>query len=152
MPELNIYEVSASYLMISNYGEAIKETNFWESDHARAGYCYLSWNAGACRLLLPPMWESFLPDMSAAEYVIVSRGPWAPAGGHDALEILFEDHSDNPFVVHIGIEQTDRRLADDTSGFLFTVWMRGAEILRRPGHYRRVARLPWLKPWRSAKS
>lgn len=137
-------------LRIDNDGQSIRWTNYWDSPYAAAGVFFLTWNAGAGRLLLPPSAESMLSDMAAADYVIVSAGPWPAINKAQALEILFEDHGDSPFAIQIGPEQTDRMLpdGDQGGGFAVTVWTRaGGERLRLPGKYRKVDRLPCLQPW-----
>lgn len=136
-------------LAIKNAGQNIIETNYWDSEHARRGYCYLSWNAGAARLLLPDALKGELREMRGANCVIVSRGPWHEQGGREALELLFEDGSDSPYCLHLVAEQTDRLLPEDNQGggFVVTVWTRGGEKLRLPGKYRTVAAVPCLDPW-----
>lgn len=136
-------------LIIENKGQSIASTNYWDSEQARAGFCYLSWNAGAARLLMPDGLKSILREMRTAQYVIVSRGPWHEQGGRDALELLFEDGTDSPYCLHLVAEQTDRLLPEDNQGggFMVTVWTRGGEKLRLPGKYRRVASIPCLEPW-----
>lgn len=136
-------------LTISNKGQAVEHTNYWDSDHAKAGYCFLSWNAGAARLLLPDVLKPALKEMRSARYVIVSRGPWTEHGGRDALELLFEDNSDSPYCLHLVAEQTDRLLPEDNQGggFVVTVWTRGGEKLRVPGKYRTVPAIPCLEEW-----
>ena len=137
-------------LFIGNDGKAIAETNYWDSERAQKGFCYLSWNAGAGRLLLPDSQTVFLKDMQTAKFVIVSRGPWDAQGGRDGLEILFEDNSDSPFSLHLSTESTDRLLPDTEqgSGFVITVWTRDGEQLCLPGKYRRVKKIPCLQPWK----
>jgi hypothetical protein len=63
--------------------------------------------------------------------------------------VLFDDGSDNPFVVHIGVEQTDRLPLDFDVGkpIKFAVYVCGpARSLELPAWYRRSARLPDLSP------
>jgi hypothetical protein len=136
-------------LTIENKGQAIIATNFWATETARAGYCYLSWNAGAARLLLPDTLASEVREMKGAQYVIVSRGPWTDHGNRDALELLFEDNSNSPYCLHLTMEQTDRSLPADNqgSGFVVTVWNRSGEQLRIPGKYRIVRAIPCLEAW-----
>lgn len=136
---------------IRNQGQAIKYTTYWESEQAKNGYAYLTWNAGAARLLLPDSIKSALREMKSAKYVIISRGPWAEQGGRDAIELLFEDNSDNPYCIHLVAEQCDRLLpeTDQGAGFVVTVWTRGGEKLRFPGKYRQVTNIPCLEPWGS---
>ena len=44
---------SIELLNIVNNGQYITETNYFELASAETGYVYVSWNAGACRLLVP---------------------------------------------------------------------------------------------------
>jgi hypothetical protein len=137
-------------LTINNNGQAITSTNFWESETAKAGYCFLSWNAGAARLLLPDALLPAVREMKSAQYVIISKGPWHEQGGRDALEVLFEDGSNSPYCVHLTMEQTDRSLPEDNQGggLVVTVWTRSGEELRLPGKYRTVRSIPCLDPWK----
>lgn len=81
-----------------------------------------------------------------AEYVIISKGT---LHGRDALELVFEDGSDAPFVIHMLSEQCDRLLTENNQGggFVVTVWTRGGNQLRYPGKYRVVENLPDVSPW-----
>lgn len=127
--------------VVENEGQAIKHTNYWQTEAARAGYFYLSWNAGAARLLVPDAAKAMLQEMRSARYVIISKGPLE---GRDALEVLFEDGSESPFVIHMGTEQTDRLIpeTDQGGGLFVTVWTRGGQKFRYPGKYRVVSQLP----------
>lgn len=138
-------------LAIRNDGPEIAETNYFGTAQARAGYVYLSTNAGCFRLLIP---GRILPDMlreiSAAQEVIVSRGPWPERGRPDALEIMFEDGTDAPYALHIGTEQTDRIPEEGDQGkpWTFTVWGPAGKALTLPCRYRLVPRIPWMQPYR----
>lgn len=140
-------------LTIANHGPLITSTNFFASDHAKNGKLYLSVNAGAVRLLVPPACESAIPDMAAATEVVVSRGPWPAAKGGDSLELLFEDGTDSPFSVHLDSNSFDRLPPAEDAGreWVCTVWVahRGdvpRRAIEKPCWYRVVSRLPWLKP------
>lgn len=135
--------------VIENQGPAIVSTNFWDSDFARAGHLFLTWNAGAGRLLVPDAQCGFLREMRGAREVIVSRGPWPAANHREALELLWEDDTDEPFAIQLVTEQTDRLLPDTQQGggFEITAWTRAGLQDRWPGRYRRVASLPCLAPW-----
>jgi hypothetical protein len=136
-------------LTIQNEGQAIKATNYWDSEHARNGLVYLSWNAGAGRVLIPDSVKPRLREMKGAREVIVSRGPWTDQGGRDALELLWEDGSDNPFCLHLSAEQCDRLIpeAQQGGGFVIATWTRGGLQERWPGRYRVVDAIPCLLPW-----
>jgi hypothetical protein len=136
-------------MIISNRSQAILATEYWDSAHARAGYVFLSWNAGAGRVLIPDSQKALLRDMKPAREVIVSRGPWIDQGGREALELMWEDDSDAPFCLHLVAEQCDRLLpdTDQGGGFVITAWTRGGLKGRWPGRYRHVDRIPYLEPW-----
>jgi hypothetical protein len=136
-------------LTILNQGQAIRETNYLDSDHAQAGLCYLSWNAGAARLLVPDLSKHLLPWMKGGREVIVSRGPWTDQGGRDALELLWEDDTHSPPCLHLVAELTDRLIPDyqQGGGFVVTAWTRGGMEGRWPGKYRVVPQIPDLSHW-----
>lgn len=134
---------------IHNDGPAISGTNYWDTEHAGAGYFYLSWNAGAARLLVPDTRVGEIAEMRTGEYVILSYGPWTDQGGRPAWELLWEDGSDAPYALHLVEEQTDRRPpeADQGGGLIVTAWTRGGLAATWPGKYRRVREIPCLRPW-----
>lgn len=136
-------------VIVLNQGQAITSTNYWDTAAAKAGYLYLSWNAGAGRLLVPDSQKALLREMNGAKEVIISRGPWTDQGGRDALELLWEDGSDAPFVVHLVTEQTDRLIPEyqQGGGFVIAAWTRWGMKGSWPGRYRTVAQVPCLKPW-----
>ena len=76
-------------LTIENDGPAIVASNFWTTDQARAGKFYISCNAGAFRLLLPPQTLAVVEDMRTARIVEVRRE------GKANFRIIFEDDSDS---------------------------------------------------------
>jgi hypothetical protein len=137
-------------IVIKNAGQAISETNYWTSPQAEAGFFYLSWNAGAARLLVPAEQKATIRDMLTAEFCIVSRGPWAERDGQTAFELLFEDHSDAPFSITLLTEQSDRLIPerDQGAGFDVVLWTATGMKGRLPGRYRVVDALPCLRPWR----
>jgi len=139
---------------IDNEGPEITYTNYFDSDRAARGYVYLSPNAGAFRLLVP---DPMVPDTSewpTAREIIISRGPWPEANQSDALEILFEDDTDNPYVLKIASDQAERMPLDtdrDRPGnpprWKFSAWTREGKVLELPCRYRLVKRIPWMKAW-----
>lgn len=136
-------------IIVENAGQRLVRTNYWTSEHAARGLFYLTWNAGAGRLLVPDAQKSMLREMRSAEMVIVSSGPWIEHGDRPALELLFEDESDSPFCLHLVAEQTDRMLpdTDQGGGFVITAWTRGGEKGRWPWRYRKVDAIPCLDSW-----
>lgn len=132
-------------LTMANRGQEIASTNFWTSDQANAGMALLSWNAGAARLLVPPLLERDLPSMVAAKHVIITFGKWREQRDRDAYEILFEDDSDEPYCLVIAAEQSDRKLPKSDNGiqFRFIIWTAGGRQSQHAGYYR-LGRIPCL--------
>jgi hypothetical protein len=135
-------------LRIENDGAEIIETNFFDSDLAKKGGCYLSTNACAFRLLVPDSRLGFLSDMRTAREVLVTRGAWPAMKQSEAMEILFEDDTNEPFMLILGAPQVERFPTPEDEGreLPFTVWTRGpvkAETFK--AYYRKVNKLPYMK-------
>ena len=81
--------MAETVLRIENDGPLILSTNFYHTDLARRGLFYLSLNAGAFRLLVPPQHLGAVREMRTARDVVVSRGPMTLEGRAlpDALEL-----------------------------------------------------------------
>jgi hypothetical protein len=146
----------AEIITVTNEGPILLTTTYWQSALARAGKFFLTLNAGAFRLLLPPQHTGVLRDIRTAHEVVVSRGPMTLAGQTlpDMLELLFDDGSASPFSLHLSPGQVDHLPLDrDTMGtWVCTVWQhlvkeRGRQVWEGPCYYRRSPRLPDLRPW-----
>ncbi len=139
---------------IENHGPLITATNYWESDLARDKKILCSLNAGAVRILLPPVYRPAINDMRAADEVILSRGPWPAMGVAEAVEILFDDCTAEPYVLHLNAASFDALPGEPPAGreWIITVWDqkkgRPHKCLERPLHWRRVPEIPWMRPWR----
>jgi hypothetical protein len=136
-------------ISITNDGQAITSTNYWHTAHALKGLLYLSWNAGAARLLVPPAAAAMVPEMRTGREVIISRGPWAEQPQREAFELLFEDGTDTPFAVHLMVQQSDRLPPDEDQrrSFPCAVWTPDGKVIELPARYRKVASVPDLSPW-----
>jgi len=134
-------------IIVKNNGPYILLTNYWKTPHARRGLYYVSINARAFRLLVPPPKEAEIGEMRTGQYVIVTRGRWL---GDDGLELLFEDGSNSPFAIHIQAAQTDRLPPADESGrtdLRCLVYTEAGLALELPARYRATQQLPCLRPW-----
>lgn len=119
---------------ISNNGPLIRSTTYFKTPQARAGFVYLSGNAGAWRLLVPPLMTVALEEMAKASFVTVA--PAFDETGQRVIDITFDDESEMPFLLRIGEYQVERALTPGEGRFL--VYIAGAEenavqlIMARP--------------------
>jgi len=104
-------------ISISNNGQAIAQTNYWSTAQALSGYCFLSRNAAALRLLLPKARSAWLKDILAAKKVTIERSVDIPGG----FDVVFEDGTDMPFFIAMSPRLIDRKLSR-TDCIPFTVW------------------------------
>lgn len=139
-------------LIIENNGQDIIRTNFWQTEQARQGAFYLSINAGAFRLLIPYKHNQIIAEFEAAKEVVISRGPWTAAEQRDAIEILFDDGTDDPYSIHLGAAQVDRWPSPEDAGRVlqFSVWtLKDGKpycAYRAECYYHSAPHLPWLQP------
>jgi hypothetical protein len=117
----------------------------FDSEHARGGLYFVSWNASSARVLVPDSLLATIDDMRTAKrFVVVSRGPMQ---GRDVYELLFDDGSDSPFALHIETRMSDRLIPDEHKPFTVDAWTRAGKAASWPGRYRVVETLPCLAPW-----
>lgn len=133
-------------IQVTNHGPLITATDYWQSEYAEAGKMLVSPNAGTIRCLLPPNQYPVVGDLRSTEYAIVSRGPWQ---GRDAIEILWEDHTDSPHAWHLTSESCLMLPGDPGDDhWTITCWVerrgRPHKAIERPCHWRRVESLPSL--------
>ncbi len=138
-----------------NDGPELLETNYWDLEHAKKGYLHLSINAGCFRLLLPKAAGVSEEEMKSCSVVLVTRGPWPSEGKLDALEILFEDYSESPFMIHLSSQQCERMPLDsdrDRPGqnpkWMFALYNEEGKVFECPARYRKAKRIPYMKAWK----
>jgi hypothetical protein len=146
--------INTGQLIVQNHKSEIEYTNYWDSSYARKGILYITLNAGTCRMLVPDNKIGIIKEFETAREAIVSRGPSSKFGRSDMLEILFEDDTDTPYMLHTGTEQWDRvPTADDQHrvGELprwnFSVWTRKGKVFEFPSRYRLANQVPYMKSW-----
>ncbi len=112
-------------ISIRNNGQELVYTDYWLAEHAKAGFCYLSANAGALRLLVPEAAEGFLDEMRTGNAVTIENSISNP---NKCVDLVFEDGSTTPFSLSLDREQIDRLLTLG-DGVPFTVWTeRGKQL------------------------
>jgi hypothetical protein len=143
-------------LRIENDGAEIKATNYFDTPGARAGKFFLSLNAGAFRLLVPITQYMALAEMRTARGAAVSRGNHDGTKGltGDGVEVLFDDGTDSPFALHLGMASLHSIPPASESGrrVVLSVWTAGqgggvTKALELPCTFRVADRLPDLRPW-----
>ena len=135
-------------ISIKNDGPELVETNFWDIEIGKR-HCAYSMNAGCLRVLIPIEKEHLITEMTACDYAIVSTIA-NPKLGKLGIEILFEDHSESPFCLHLcpgsgigfypeaGIKPVEKSLS---------LWIKGPEkVAMMRAYFRKVPRLPYMRP------
>ena len=136
-------------IFIDSEGQDIVKTNYWDTSLAKQGFLYLSWNAGAARLLVPDciFKPRMISEMNTAKDIIISRG-FRYETMSEAIEILFDDFSPNPFCLQLDIQQCDRLLSETRrTGLTLSVWTCKGKQAEFSANYRKVSRIPCLQAW-----
>jgi hypothetical protein len=122
-------------IFIQNEGREIRGTNYFDLPMGKAGKFYLSINAGAFRLLVPPSKEAeiskAIQDMKKIE---IEKGPLPSFPGIIGLIIWFDDGTESPFAVQLDTHSIDRLPLDTDHGkdVVFMVWFsRGTTCSKR---------------------
>lgn len=132
-------------LYVANEGQKLAKTNFWESEYNAKGLFYLTWNAGAARLLVPSGHRSMISEMKTGKLVVITRGLYQ---GKEGIELLFDDDSDSPFHLILSAEQCDRRIEGEDEARPFIVYSEDGEEWQCTVHCRVSDTLPHLEPWK----
>lgn len=142
-----------SIIQVSNHGPLILSTNYWDSELASSGKLFVSINAGAIRILLPPARYGDMAEMRTGKECVLSRGPWPAQRLPEGIEIMFDDGSDSPYALHLSPESFDLLPAapEPDREWVLTVWIakdgKPHKAMERVCHWRRVERIPSLEPW-----
>ncbi len=143
-------------IVVENNGAEIASTDFFKSELARGGYIYVTVNAGCLRLLIPAAADKkkfSIKEMKTGKVALVSRGLMQSRdGSRDVFEILFEDYTDNPFVIFFGVEQIDIAPGgEDVPGeppkWKLAVYTERGKEFEIPARFRKVTSIPFLKEW-----
>lgn len=111
----------STLITIANSGKDIVETNYFDTDHAKNGFVYLSCNAGDIRLLLPDEAANMLCEIDAATSVTIE--PSISITG--CIDIVFEDGTSSPFSITVSKQMIDRQLPSGTC--TLSVWLRAGK-------------------------
>lgn len=89
-------------ISISNNGGDILSTNYYDSAAAKAGFCFLTGNAGTLRLLVPERFEHNLAEIRTGKKVVIEKSLM----DHRCIDVVFEDGSNSPFFITLDKRQT----------------------------------------------
>lgn len=112
---------------IHNAGPEIVSTTYWQTEHARHGFLYLSGNAGAWRLLVPSAAGDMVADMRTGKTATIEPSIQAPG---QCWDVVFEDGTNTPFSVAVDRRQTDRAM--ESGRCILSVWTRAGKMLELP--------------------
>ena len=88
------------------------------------------------------------PEMLEAKEAVITRGV-DRLQRKEMLEIMFDDHSQNPLVLAIALGQADFVLKTKPEGHPFHIYLEGCFCAGTlTCYYRRAKKLPYLKPWK----
>jgi hypothetical protein len=134
----------AAMFKIINAGGEVTETNYFDSEHAKSGLFFVSWNASVARVLVPDGQMAELDEMRTGRICVISRGP---LNGLDCIELMFDDGSAAPYALHVDMRQTDRAVPDEHKPFTVAAWTRAGKVAVWPAKYRLAKKLPCLARW-----
>lgn len=97
-------------LTIRNSGQAVVATNYWSTPHAANGLLYISINAGAIRVLVPPATAYLLAELPPV------GTPCRYEQGERTCRIVLLDDPADPYVIEVDARQVDRRLPAEDRG------------------------------------
>lgn len=106
---------------VTNDGQRVLSTNYWSTPHAARGLLWLSWNAGALRVLIPPAAEHLLQELPP---------PGTPVTYHQrqaTRTLLYEDDPEQPYAVEVDARQCDRTLPPSDDGKVASLLWYGQE-------------------------
>jgi hypothetical protein len=138
-------ETGIGGIMVENDGAVLVSTNYWQTDHCAKGLFYMTTNAGCVRLLVPPVKEGDISEMTrGVREVVLTRGRLE---GIDCVEIMFEDGSNSPFAIHMQATLADRLWPprDEAKPWRFAIYTRSGKVAEYVCYLRRAPLLPHMR-------
>lgn len=106
-----------------NEGDLLQRTNYFDLPQAQKGEFFLTWNAGAARMLVPDVQKHLLHEMRSAHHVEMIQYK-------DRINIMFDDGGPSPFCIVIDNAQVDFVQTEPGSDIPFSVYIRLGEKYR----------------------
>ena len=142
-------------LVIGNNSQEIKDTNYWDSINNASGQFYLSINAGCVRLLIPQNYSEdfdFISDILSSKQIVLSiLKKELIQEGQLAVELMFDDYSDSPYCIHMGITQIDRLFTNEDNNKVtrFISYAKGLKVIQDTHcGIRHVNQIPCMAQWK----
>ncbi len=136
---------------ISFEGQNITDNGFWDSEWNKNGIFYLVYNNRSFHLMIPAPQENLLREMKSGYYIVITTG-YSIRDKATMIEIMFEDHSDNPFALSIATRQchVSIDLSLDGYKFPFKAYTKDGLVFEKKVYVRSKGQvnLPWMKPIR----
>jgi hypothetical protein len=82
------------------------ETTYFDTEMCEKGFYYLVHNMNKYFLFLPKWNERVLKEMETRKSIVITRGNHN--GKNDCFEVMFDDNSDNPYMIILEDEQFTR--------------------------------------------
>jgi hypothetical protein len=125
------------------------ETNYWKSEMCQKGYYHLSFNNRIYSLLIPESAMNIMDEIYGTQAIVISKGDYK--GKEGCFEILFDDNSDNPFMIILESEQVFFHPSKKDFGwngcfYIYSGSLTDYKVYFRNVYYRITETLPFLQP------
>jgi hypothetical protein len=136
--------------MLFMYGDNgfLVETDYWNTEICEKGFYFLVYNMDKYFLLLPENKNGLLNEVVTAQSVVITKGSYK--GKNNWFEIMFEDNTDNPYMIMLEDEQFLRAspLKEGWNGqlYIYSDSLSKYKCNLDKVYYRVTDNLPCLKP------
>jgi hypothetical protein len=124
------------------------ETTYFDTEICAKGFYYLVHNMDKYFLFLPKWNERVLKEMETGKNIVITRGNHN--GKNDCFEIMFDDNSDNPYMIILEDEQFTRLspLKEGWNGtfYVYSGDLEAYKLYFSNVYYRITDNLPFLEP------
>jgi len=124
------------------------ETTYFNTEMCANGFYYLVHINGKYFLLLPKWNERVLKEMETGKSIVITRGNHN--GKEDSFEVMFDDNSDNPYMIILENEQFTRitQLKEGWNGtfYVYSGDLEEYKLFFSQVYYRITDNLPCLQP------
>lgn len=114
-----------SPISVINDGPYVKETNYFDSELAKSGVIYISWNANEGRLFLSELHRDAIAEITSVDVSHVLMRTGQLSFGLNGIELMFDDNSLAPYSITITDLASDRVISsfpnNQTNLHIYTV-------------------------------